>query len=514
MCGGDCQAAPGSEHWPRLRWALQVWARWPHLAELELRPDDVLGPMQLALERTPPSSACPLGQLAWQLFLLCSLGGAEKVRVVAENAEALSDSIGLVLACPLWHVIDSGWPIFSLLALLDHTLLADSNAIASAGTGMASVLVKRVSTMWASPPPLGPPPPPEVDGRVQRAAQGQLLGCSRRFLFASSTLGMRHPLFLATVAAMRAACTRQHRLRKTHLAAATRFIRQVWQGGASAPMLFRSRWPVYKALSISEAAIIDASARQASSGESAATPLGFVPTKLEAMEFEAALVRQLERRLDQSSQDVLALASISGAVLPSEAFLFHALATMVGATVIVESGVGRGGSTRAACSWAREVPGRRVVSLERAWPIPFDVAQSLQLACGGLLDLRPGDAFSALDGVLLASSGAANAKLHAVHDVPRLDSRYCDAQGRHLTRSAMEAAPYVSVFSDQQWYVSRFASRLDGGFSKHVNTTDTGSYGPTLGALVAWVASHSVKVVIGAAGGSRVALRKRWGAVT
>lgn len=93
-------------------------------------------------------------------------------------------------------------------------------------------------------------------------------------------------------------------------------------------------------------------------------------------------------------------------------------------------------------------------------------------ACLGVLELFAGDAFDELDAVLrhavsLSPAGNATVALMldgpkgrvavrlaeevleryptvavaAVHDVPRLDPRYRDADGEHLTRTAMEAAP-------------------------------------------------------------------------
>jgi len=78
-------------------------------------------------------------------------------------------------------------------------------------------------------------------------------------------------------------------------------------------------------------------------------------------------------------------------------------------------------------------------------------------------------------------------RVAAVHDVPRRDPRYCDMEGRHLTRLAMEQAPFASVFSDEPWFVAHFGLRLDAGVWRPDTTNTTGSYGPTLGALVrAW----------------------------
>ena len=117
-------------------------------------------------------------------------------------------------------------------------------------------------------------------------------------------------------------------------------------------------------------------------------------------------------------------------------------------------------------------------------------------------------------------------RVAAVHDVPRLDSRYRDEQGRrgvarlgfmgsslpstccclatctadhwrHLTRVAMEASPCLQVFSDEPWhlggnckdrqgkhrcrcpvqllrYVANFARRIDVGTSWSDTSSETG----------------------------------------
>lgn len=200
---------------------------------------------------------------------------------------------------------------------------------------------------------------------------------------------------------------------------------------------------------------------------------------------------------------------LRGSVLPSEAFLFHSLADLQGVQVIVESGVGNGGSTRAACAWARAVPGRRVLALERA--LKDSVAADLAPACQGVLEMRSGDAFAALDWAL-HSVGAQNhsvallldgpkgrvavrmaedalrrfpgLRVAAIHDVPRLDGRYRDEDGRHLTRVAMEASPCLQVFSDESWYVANYARQIDADAEWDDDSANTGSYGPVLGAFV------------------------------
>ncbi|CAK0790463.1 unnamed protein product [Prorocentrum cordatum] len=278
----------------------------------------------------------------------------------------------------------------------------------------------------------------------------------------------------------------------------------------------RSPWPALEALALTEAAAL-AEVRLAS-------PVGEAPVDLHAVEpsaLEEHLGRHIDERfsLERERAELGALASLNGAILPSEALFFRGLVDLVGASTVVESGVNQGGSTRAACLWARAAPGRRVIALERVPPSPLVVGE-LRRACGGVLDFRIGDAFSLLDGILqgatapgrAASASACAVALFldgpkgrvavrlaeaaldrfpgvcvaAVHDVPRLDPRYRDADGRHLTRVAMESSRYASVFSDAAWFVQRFARGLDAGPWAPPRSSEeaTGSYGYVLGAFV------------------------------
>eukprot|EP00929_Paragymnodinium_shiwhaense_P102962 TRINITY_DN66223_c0_g1_i1.p1 TRINITY_DN66223_c0_g1~~TRINITY_DN66223_c0_g1_i1.p1 ORF type:complete len:226 (+),score=44.66 TRINITY_DN66223_c0_g1_i1:121-798(+) len=204
----------------------------------------------------------------------------------------------------------------------------------------------------------------------------------------------------------------------------------------------------------------------------------------------------------------------------NKALLMHTLADMVGASVLIESGVGEAGSTRAACAWARagESGQRHVIAIERE-ELPERTVSALRTACGGgILQFHAGDAFDVLD-TLLKSLSAKNVtvalfidgpkgrvavrlarhvldnfdcvRVVALHDVPRLDPRYRDAHGRHLARAAMEKVPAAQVYSDEEWFVNRFAKQIDGhsvlsrqGEAGFAASNVTGSYGPTLGAFV------------------------------
>jgi len=49
----------------------------------------------------------------------------------------------------------------------------------------------------------------------------------------------------------------------------------------------------------------------------------------------------------------------------------------------------------------------------------------------------------------------------------------------------MEDSPHLSVFSDESWFVDRFAQQLDVNSNWPTDAVNvTGSYGPTLGVLV------------------------------
>eukprot|EP00439_Symbiodinium_sp_Y106_P035043 s2572_g4.t1 len=165
---------------------------------------------------------------------------------------------------------------------------------------------------------------------------------------------------------------------------------------------------------------------------------------------------------------------------------------------------GEGAATQRTASWVRHVraawgtapqvgppppesdvvyapPGWRVLALERS--VSPDVAAELQSLCGGVLTLSLGALAAAGNATALLLDGPKGRdamrrfpglRVAAVHDVPRLDSRYRDEHGRHLTRVAMEASPCLQVFSDEPWYVANFARRIDVGTSWSDTSSTTG----------------------------------------
>lgn len=512
-CSATCAPDYGGEDWPRVRWALQVWAHWPHLAELELVPGDILPAAQRSL--TAQVLVCPLGTIALRLFLICSLDGKSQAQVLADNPDALTGDINYMLTCPVETVIASGWPVFSLLAMLRRALLAlhpgsqahnRSPSVRRSFSWTRRVLQTMDPRRFRGPPPLG-----------------------SLFSFSNFSLAVHAPVRPAlpfwrtrlpqiVLFAAKAAGARQHHWRRTYLASLGSLLREQLKKADGVAQLLRNPWPIFDGLSVLEAASLpppDAVAEE---------PLAAATAKVaEASEVAAALAAELERKWSSSTSSLHSIAEplvgLSGAVLPSEAAFLHGLADLAGADMLVESGVGAGGSTRAACLWARERPGRRVVSLERA-ALPGHVLSALAAACGpaggaegpGLLDLRPhADSFEVL-GPVLAEAGRANrtvalfidgpkgrvavrlaervfraepaVRVVALHDVQRLDGRYRDSRGRHLMRNAMERAPHPSLFSDEPWFVERFARALDAPVSWRDAVNETGSYGPTLGAFV------------------------------
>lgn len=341
------------------------------------------------------------------------------------------------------------------------------------------------------------------------------------------------PMQRAFLAAARAASLLQGRSRSASLALVGRALRFLWRSRSSRDWrqaeaasvaawaaLHRSPWPVCEALSFLEVG-------DARDEEDGALDPGLSWRTAASARFELALAHRLEARILSAVRDPVlrSLSFLSGAVLPSEAFLLHTIADAVGASLLLESGVGEGGSTRAACAWARsassaEAPSapRRVVALERR-QLSERTLGPLAAACGDALEFRAGDAFETLEGVLMEAGAGRHegnatvavvfidgpkgrvavrlakdildrfpgVRAVALHDVPRLDPRYRDRQDRHLARKAMEALPYVQFFSDAAWYVAAFAERLDAHVPwsvRHGGTPTTGSYGHTLGVLV------------------------------
>lgn len=509
-CATTCYSGAGGEDWPRHQWALQVWARWPHLAELELQPGDLLPPAQRALDRDIAAFICPVGQVALRLFVLCSMGGFSKLGVLEDNADALAADVGLVLSYSLLDVVESGWPIFSLLSLLHHAIRTELHGWRRLhGHSLAAtVWMAQISSLWATAPAVGPPAPGSIKPVPPGRKRGQepagreptvaRLCCPR-------PLAVRdRSLLAAAMAAAKAAGASTRPWRRAYLCAVGRWLRVHSKSHNVALGLLRSHWPISEALGLLENSIHE------SQQVHAPDEVGTFAAATLVGGFKSALQTHLARQLPLVAGSLSSLPVVSSAILPSEAFFFHGLVDMVGASAIVESGIGNGGSTRAACAWARALPGRRVFAVERA-PLAPALLQALRAACGGLLELYAGDAFSVLDAVLLRAANSNNSRVAllldgpkgrvavrlalqalrrfsrlvvvAVHDVFRRDARYRDRQGRHLTRVAMEAAPYLSVFSDESWFL-HLACHLDANYVIAANESATGSYGPTLGALV------------------------------
>eukprot|EP00928_Gymnodinium_smaydae_P061759 TRINITY_DN45771_c0_g1_i1.p1 TRINITY_DN45771_c0_g1~~TRINITY_DN45771_c0_g1_i1.p1 ORF type:complete len:579 (+),score=100.77 TRINITY_DN45771_c0_g1_i1:154-1890(+) len=557
-----CSATSG-ENWTRLRWAVWVFARWPHLAELEVRPEELLPAARRALDLAPAYGSCVLGEISLRLFVVATMGAEEKVTVLAENAPLFGADLARLLTtgCGPEALLTSGWPIFTLLARLRQSfgIHRGRRTHGSRELRSARPWAERLTRIWAIGPRAGPPEPPlreEVQlagfasgGQLPRRYAGTLArwrGSHRappalRRAASSTSLGRALLQALRALHARPLADLRLERRRwQKALAAVGRELRRFWRAAGNdaeaLTLLLRSAWPICEALSFIEEAHADS--LQLQDAHRREGHHGHADPRSASAVLAAALAPLLAQRHASAVADptLRALASVSGSVLPSEAFLLHTLADMAGASILVESGVGRGGSTRAACAWARRGAGlRRVVAIERAQLHP-DTLEALSTACAGVrLDVRAGDTFEVLESLLLsleggsvagdpppAAGGNASGSRHAgglrvavfldgpkgrvavrlaehllrrfphvalvaLHDVPRLDSRYRDVHGRQLARAALESSPYPSVFSDEQWFVDGFARQLDGSaawFAAQANGSATGSYGPTLGALL------------------------------
>ncbi|CAE7402285.1 unnamed protein product [Symbiodinium sp. CCMP2592] len=479
-CRGSCHSVAADL--PKVQWALRVWTFWPGVAELEIRPQDLMPAAERALSMRAESLPCRLAQLALQLFILCGMGREEQLQALKVHEEAVLTEIDLLVqSCGMANLIESGWPFFSLLALLKAGGVPSPSQLRS---GTEHRL--HSSTARPSVSQVGPPPPESgvlyAPPSWSRKASGK--PCPR--LRPRPVSGLADGLRTAAVAATRAAASEVPTLRRGYVKVAEAALQlhhlRSWRRGSKERNLLTTTWPVCESLSLLEMGLF------------AVEPQGQVPEGPVRQEFLSKLWSQLGAA--QWDPEPSVLATLPGSVLPSEALLFHALADLEGVQVIVESGVSQGGSTRAACAWARAVPGRRVLALERSVS-PF-VAAELQSLCGGVLTLKEGDTFNMLDSALAAAGNATallldgpkgrvavrlaedamrrfpGLRVAAVHDVPRLDSRYRDEHGRHLTRVAMEASPCLQVFSDEPWYVANFARRIDVGTSWSDTSSTTG----------------------------------------
>ncbi|CAE7539313.1 unnamed protein product [Symbiodinium natans] len=481
-CGGSCQAIAVGDDLPKVKWALRVWTFWPSVAELEIRPQDLMPAAERALSATDGSLPCRLARLALQLFVLCGMGREEQQQAVEVNGGAvLAEITALLSECGIAKLIGSGWPLFSLLALLRAGGVPVS-ARPSGITWQASDWVRHVRAAWRMSPQVGPPPPDDDVVYARPRWRGGPLPGKRRPR-RSPVPGSGRWLQTAAASAGRAATGEEPRVRRRYLRAAEAALRlhAISPRGAREALgaegsLLTTSWPICESLSLLEMGVI-------------ALPKGSPPGQGPAPGVRSEFLAKLWSRLGVARWDPepSVLATLPGSVLPSEALLFHTLADMEGVQVIVESGVGQGGSTRAACSWAHAMPGRRVLALERS--VSPAVAAQLRGWCGEVLTLKEGDAFQMLDSALAAGGNSTallldgpkgrvavrlaedamrrfpGLRVAAVHDVPRLDSRYRDQEGRHLTRVAMEASPCLHIFSDEPWYVANFARRVDVGTS-------------------------------------------------
>eukprot|EP00931_Biecheleriopsis_adriatica_P049317 TRINITY_DN28529_c0_g1_i2.p1 TRINITY_DN28529_c0_g1~~TRINITY_DN28529_c0_g1_i2.p1 ORF type:complete len:495 (-),score=97.41 TRINITY_DN28529_c0_g1_i2:24-1508(-) len=476
--------------------------------------NDLMPSAERALEASR-SSECWLGQVALRFFFLCGHGRDQQLTVLEENVEAFDAELSFLLqSCGLQEVIESGWPLFTLLALLRRSVQASQ--LPSRASSLAPHVrhwIRRVTDAWAAAPAVGPPPP-RAAAFPHRLGTGWLVGKRRPPRGPACVAKAGLPLSLAAAASVKAAASREPRFREAYLRRAQKALSGRWRSAASSrrfTALLADPWPLCEALSLLEMALL-AEMR----GGKDTSDLSEPPALALGRKFRETLASRLDRLLPQAlAAGPSPLAAVQGSVLPSEAFLFHTLADLENVKTIVESGVGRGGSTRAACAWAGAAHGRKVLALERA-KLSEDVAAELLAACGESLELRAGDAFGALD-LALHYAGAAGTgpagenstpvallldgpkgrvavrlaedamrrfpgiRVAAVHDVPRLDPRYRDEEGRHLTRVAMEDSPCMQVFSDEPWFVARFARQLDVKTIWTDDSATTGTYGPLLG---------------------------------
>eukprot|EP00434_Breviolum_minutum_P037528 symbB.v1.2.033277.t1/scaffold4110.1/size46135/2 len=510
-----------SADWAKVRWALRVWSFWPGLAELEIKPQDVMPAAEWALSGAlqPIEPSCQLAQLVLRLFLLCGMGSDQRYRALQENGETLLGEVSdVVQRCHVAGIIESGWPLFSLLALLRRGIQVGD------GAGRRSSWVKRLDAAWRSTPKVGPPPPDQDILYASPKRRGSWMAGKRRPP-RPSRAGRQwtaSSLSSSAASAARAAASQESGFQYLYLSN----VEMLWkrhlhlQRSESSLLEFLSyTWPACQSLSLLETAVFaqspvsttvvrhPAHLTAAWQYEVAGKAIQCQNPPVRRHEAQGSLRSSLQRQLagvplSEVWRRTRPLRGLRGSVLPSEAFFFHSLADLQGAQVIVESGVGNGGSTRAACAWAKAVTGRRVLALERA--LQDSVAQNLAPVCHGVLEMRSGDAFEALDWAL-QSAGAVNSSVAllldgpkgrvavrmaedalrrypglsvaAIHDVPRLDPRYRDEEGRHLTRVAMEASPCLPIFSDEPWYVANFARQIDVDAQWDDDSTRTGRDG-------------------------------------
>lgn len=190
---------------------------------------------------------------------------------------------------------------------------------------------------------------------------------------------------------------------------------------------------------------------------------------------------------------------IANSVLPSEAFAAVTAAHSFGVDLVIESGVGNGGSLTFWCAAGLDVYAVdmefRPSALDRAAVcgraklvrgdglevVPRLVAAHANRALMVFLDGPKGCIAVRLAAELLRQP---HVHLVAIHDVHLLSPRYREGCGLHVARGELERmAEHDWLFtSDSRWFVEQFAPQLDAHWNWQDRSNDThGSYGPTIG---------------------------------
>merc|ERR1712232_180722 len=210
---------------------------------------------------------------------------------------------------------------------------------------------RQISMAWGEQSHVGPPEPPARLGGISASfandpakyRKGRCRLEVPRWRSVDASARLRHigskgpPLLKAFVATARALLPGRSRWRCTRIAIAARELRSHWQQRVEAAPsnraigwldLLYTRWPVCEALSLLETA--QSSTVRNDNGVCITNRLAS-----DSIEFESTLVRALEARIETASIDteLHSLAAVQGAVLPSEAFLLHTLADLVGASI-------------------------------------------------------------------------------------------------------------------------------------------------------------------------------------
>jgi len=242
---------------------------------------------------------------------------------VIDHADIIGADIDFILSCSVENVLDSGWPVFSLLTLLRHGIrkIFEKRQKGSADSYWVSHVERQLTNHARQE--TGPPEPPfeqfhETSSTRFPSRDYHLVGLRRGTLLqrgfsrnAPKVSALRNPWFKASIALFQALRSENLQWRRLYFTVAARAMQE--HEGLS---FLKSQWPVCELLSQFERG-------HTAPAEASKGALGRSVSAREIQEhFTAAVAMTMASRMHSAEVEAAraALAAESGAVLPSEAF--------------------------------------------------------------------------------------------------------------------------------------------------------------------------------------------------